>query len=208
MNKNVSDQEESIYPQGGDQRIIAQAQVTQTITHSIRTKIGQASTTQIRRHTRVSSWGFTGANISIELQTPNFTGVDRAGVISAWSLGTPDAYLCAIAKLQESGVLSFDNIDILPTDNDGAHGIVNAHTLIENLNAGTMQNDVDDQSKESAPCHDTHRSAQAITEDALQGHSSEQCVGNACSNQRSAGSKKFTIIHRSILSRKAEVSHV
>ena len=208
MNKYVSDQEESIYPKCGDQRIIAQAQVTQTITHSIRTKIGQASTTQIRRHTRVSSWGFTGANISIELQTPNFTGVDRAGVISAWSLGTPDAYLCAIAKLQESGVLSFDNIDILPTDNDGAHGIVNAHTLIENLNAGTMQNDVDDQSKESAPCHDTHRSTQAITKDALQGHSSEQCVGNACSHQRTAGSKKFTIIHRSILSRKAEVSHV
>lgn len=208
MNKNVSDQEESIYPQCGDQRIIAQAQVTQTITHSIRTKIGQASTTQIRRHTRVSSWGFTGANISVELQPLNFTGVDRAGVISAWSLGTPDAYLCAIAKLQESGVLSFDNIDILPTDNDGAHGIVNAHTLIENLNAGTMQNDVDDQSKESAPCHDTHRSAQAITKDALQGHSSEQRVGNACSHQRTAGSKKFTIIHRSILSRKAEVSHV
>lgn len=208
MNKYVSDQEESIYPKCGDQRIIAQAQVTQTITHSIRTKIGQASTTQIRRHTRVSSWGFTGANISIELQPLNFTGVDRAGVISAWSLGTPDAYLCAIAKLQESGVLSFDNIDILPTDNDGAHGIVNAHTLIENLNAGTMQNDVDDQSKESAPCHDTHRITQAITKDALQGHSSEQCVGNACSHQRTAGSKKFTIIHRSILSRKAEVSHV
>ena len=208
MNKYVSDQEESIYPKCGDQRIIAQAQVTQTITHSIRTEIGQASTTQIRRHTRVSSWGFTGANISIELQTPNFTGVDRAGVISAWSLGTPDAYLCAIAKLQESGVLSFDNIDILPTNNDGAHGIVNAHTLIENLNAGTMQNDVDDQSKESAPCHDTHRSTQAITKDALQGHSSEQCVGNACSHQRTAGSKKFTVIHRSILSRKAEVSHV
>jgi hypothetical protein len=123
-------------------------------------------------------------------------------------LGTPDAYLCAIAKLQESGVLSFDNIDILPTDNDGAHGIVNAHTLIENLNAGTMQNDVDDQSKESAPCHDAHRSAQAITKDALQGHSSEQRVGNACTHQRTAGSKKFTIIHRSILSRKAEVSHV
>jgi hypothetical protein len=123
-------------------------------------------------------------------------------------LGTPDAYLCAIAKLQESGVLSFDNIDILPTDNDGAYGIVNANTLIENLNAGTMQNDVDDQSKECAPCHDTQCSAQAITEDALQGHSSEQRVGNACTHQRAAGSKKFTITHRSILSRKAEVLDV
>lgn len=208
MNKNVSDQEESIYPKCGEQRIIAQSQVTQTITHSIRTEIGQASTTQISRHTRVSSRRFTGANISVELQPLNFTGVDRAGVISAWSLGTPDAYLCAIAKLQESGVLSFDNIDILPTDNDGAHGIVNAHTLIENLNAGTMQNDVDDQSKECAPCHDTQCSAQAITEDALQGHSSEQRVGNACTHQRAAGSKKFTITHRSILSRKAEVLDV
>ena len=208
MNKNVSDQEESIYPKCGEQRIIAQSQVTQTITHSIRTEIGQASTTQIRRHTRVSSRRFTGANISVELQPLNFTGVDRAGVISAWSLGTPDAYLCAIAKLQESGVLSFDNIDILPTDNDGAHGIVNAHTLIENLNAGTMQNDVDDQSKECAPCYDTQCSAQAITEDALQGHSSEQRVGNACTHQRAAGSKKFTITHRSILSRKAEVLDV
>lgn len=208
MNKNVSDQEESIYPKCGEQRIIAQSQVTQTITHSIRTEIGQASTTQISRHTRVSSRRFTGANISVELQPLNFTGVDRAGVISAWSLGTPDAYLCAIAKLQESGVLSFDNINILPTDNDGAHGIVNAHTLIENLNAGTMQNDVDDQSKECAPCYDTQCSAQAITEDALQGHSSEQRVGNACTHQRAAGSKKFTITHRSILSRKAEVLDV
>jgi hypothetical protein len=208
MNKNVSDQEESIYPKCGEQRIIAQSQVTQTITHSIRTEIGQASTTQISRHTRVSSRRFTGANISVELQPLNFTGVDRAGVISAWSLGTPDAYLCAIAKLQESGVLSFDNIDILPTDNDGAHGIVNAHTLIENLNPGTMQNDVDDQSKECAPCYDTQCSAQAITEDALQGHSSEQRVGNACTHQRAAGSKKFTITHRSILSRKAEVLDV
>jgi hypothetical protein len=208
MNKNVSDQEESIYPKCSDQRIIAQAQVTQTITHSVRTEIGQASTTQIRRHTRVSSWGFTGANVSVELQPLNFTGVDRTGVIPAWSLGTPDAYLSAIAKLQESGVLSFDNIDILPTNNAGAHGIVNSDSFIENLNAGAMQNDVDDQSKECAPCNHTQRSAQAITEDTLQGHSGEQHVGNACSHQRSAGSKKFTIIHRSILSRKAEVLHV
>ena len=208
MNKNVSDQEESIYPKCSDQRVIAQAQVTQTITHSVRTEIGQASTTQIRRHTRVSSWGFTGTNVSVELQPLNFTGVDRAGVISTWGLRTPDAYLLAIAKLQESGVLGFNDIDILPTDNDGAHGIVNPDSFIENLNAGAMQNDVDDQSKECAPCNDTQRSAQAITEDALQSHSSKQRIGNACSHHRSTGSEEFTIVHRSILSRKAEVLHV
>ena len=208
MNKNISNQEECIETKSGDQRVIAQAQVTQTITHSIRTESGKTSSTEIRRHTRVSTWGFTGANISVELQPFNFTGVDRAGVISTWGLRTPDAYLLAIAKLQESGVLGFNDIDILPTDNDGAHGIVNPDSFIENLNAGAMQNDVDDQSKECAPCTCTHSSAQAITEDALQSHSSKQRIGNACSHHRSTGSEEFTIVHRSILSRKAEVLHV
>jgi len=208
MNKNISNQEECIETKSGDQRIFTQAQVTQTITHSVRTESGKTSSTQIRRHTRVSTWGFTGANKSTELNSLHLAGVNRAGVISTWGLRTPDAYLLAIAKLQESGVLGFNDIDILPTDNDGAHGIVNPDSFIENLNAGAMQNDVDDQSKECAPCNDTQRSAQAITEDALQGHSSEQRVGNACTHQRAAGSKKFTITHRSILSRKAEVLDV
>ena len=208
MNKNISNQEECIETKSGDQRIVTQAQVTQTITHSVRTESGKTSSTQIRRHTRVRTWGFTGANISVELQPLNFTGVDRAGVISAWSLGTPDAYLSAIAKLQESGVLGFNDIDILPTDNDSTHGIVNPNSFIENLNTGAMQDDINDQSKECAPCNDTQRSAQAITEDALQSHSSKQRIGNACSYHRSTGSEEFTIVHRSILSRKAEVLHV
>ena len=208
MNKNISNQEECIKTKSGDQRIFTQAQVTHTITHSVRTESGKTSSTQIRRHTRVSTWGFTGANKSIELDPLHLAGVNRAGVISTWGLRTPDAYLLAIAKLQESGVLGFNDIDILPTDNDGAHGIVNPDSFIENLNTGAMQNDVNDQSKECAPCNDTHSSAQAITEDALQSHSSEQRIGNACSHHRSTGSEEFTIVHRSILSRKAEVLHV
>ena len=208
MNKNISNQEECIETKSGDQRIFTQAQVTQTITHSVRTESGKTSSTQIRRHTRVRTWGFTGANISVELQPLNFTGVDRAGVISTWGLRTPDAYLLAIAKLQESGVLGFNDIDILPTDNDSTHGIVNPNSFIENLNTGAMQDDINDQSKECAPCNDTQRSAQAITEDALQSHSSKQSVGNGCSHHRSTGSEEFTIVHRSILSRKAEVLHV
>ena len=191
-----------------DESVFAKVKITQTITSTSISKGSKSSTTEVRRHTRISSRRFTGANETIELQPFDLTGVNGAGVISAGGLGGPHAYLEAIAKLQKSGVLSFNDIDILPTDNDGAYGIVNANTLIENLNAGTMQNDVDDQSKECAPCYDTQCSAQAITEDALQGHSSEQRVGNACTHQRAAGSKKFTITHRSILSRKAEVLDV
>ena len=208
MNKNISDQEECIETKSGDQRIFTQAQVTHTITHSVRTESGKTSSTQIRRHTRVSSWGFTGANKSIELDSLHLAGVNRAGVISTWGLRAPDAYLLAIAKLQESGVLGFNDIDILPTDNDGAHGIVNPDSFIENLNTGAMQDDVDNQSKECAPCNCTQSSAQAITEDALQSHSSQQQIGNNCSHYRSTGSEEFTIVHRSILSRKAEVLHV
>jgi hypothetical protein len=38
--------------------------------------------------------------------------------------------------------------------------------------------------------------------------SDAQRIGNACSYHRSTGSEEFTIVHRSILSRKAEVLHV
>ena len=208
MSNRISNQEDNIETHGGKQRVFTQTKVIQTITRSIRTEISQASSTKISRHTRVSSWGFAGANISVELQPLNFTGVNRAGVISAWSLGAPDTFLAAISELQESGVLSFDHIDILPTHNGGADRIVNAHTLIENLNAGAMQNDVDNQGKESAPSNGAENRTQVTGQDALENHASKQYVGNDCSHHRSAGSEEFTIIHRSILSRKAEVLHV
>jgi hypothetical protein len=123
-------------------------------------------------------------------------------------LGAPDAYLAAISELQESGVLGLNDIDIVPTHNDCADRIVNAHALIENLNAGAMHNDVDNQGEKSAPCDCTNDRIQVTSEDALKNHSSQQCVGNDCSHHGSAGSEKFTIVHTSILSRKAEVLHV
>lgn len=208
MSNRISNQEENIETKSGEQRVFTQVKITQTITRSIGTKISQASTTEIRRHTRISSRRFTGADESIQLQPFDFTRMNGAGVISAWSLGAPDAYLAAISELQEGGVLGFDHINILPTNNDGANGIVNAQTLIENFNAGTMQNDVDNQGKKGAPSNGAKNRTQVTGQDALENHASKQCVGNDCSHHRSAGSEEFTIIHRSILSRKAEVSHV
>ena len=208
MSNRISHQEENIETKSGEQRVFTQVKITQTITRSIGTKISQASTTEIRRHTRISSRRFTGADESIQLQPFDFTRMNGAGVISAWSLGAPDAYLAAISELQEGGVLGFDHIDILPTNNDGANGIVNAQTLIENFNAGAMQNDVDNQGKEGAPSNGAKNRTQVTGQDALENHASKQCVGNDCSHHRSARSKEFTIIHSSILSRKAEVSHV
>lgn len=208
MSNRISNQEENIETKSGEQRVFTQVKITQTITRSIGTKISQASTTEIRRHTRISSRRFTGADESIQLQPFDFTRMNGAGVISAWSLGAPDAYLAAISELQEGGVLGFDHINILPTNNDGADGIVNAQTLIENFNAGTMQNDVDNQGKEGAPSNGAKNRTQVTGQDALENHASKQCVGNDCSHHRSAGSEEFTIIHRSILSRKAEVLHV
>lgn len=208
MSNRISNQEENIETKSGEQRVFTQVKITQTITRSIGTKISQASTTEIRRHTRISSRRFTGADESIQLQPFDFTRMNGAGVISAWSLGAPDAYLAAISELQEGGVLGFDHINILPTNNDGANGIVNAQTLIENFNAGAMQNDVDNQGKKGAPSNGAKNRTQVTGQDALENHASKQCVGNDCSHHRSAGSEEFTIIHRSILSRKAEVSHV
>jgi hypothetical protein len=42
----------------------------------------------------------------------------------------------------------------------------------------------------------------------LQVHSTQKQVTKNSSGDRTAGSEKFTIVHRSILSRKAEVLHV
>jgi hypothetical protein len=134
--------------------------------------------------------------------------MNSAGVVSAGGLGGPHAYLDAVAKLQKSGVLGFNDINILPTDDNRAQWITDANTLIEDFNAWAMQNNVDTKCEESAPGQRDPGSQQAVAVDAFDNHSTEQQVGNGSANDRSTGSKEFTIIHSSILSRKAEVSHV
>jgi hypothetical protein len=134
--------------------------------------------------------------------------MNSAGVVSAGGLGGPHAYLDAVAKLQKSGVLSFNDINILPTDDNRAQWITDANTLIEDFNAWAMQNNVDTKCEESAPGQRDPGSQQAVAVDTFAGHTAEQQVGKDGGNDRSAGPKEFTIIHSSILSRKAEVSHV
>jgi hypothetical protein len=191
-----------------DKSVFAKVKITQTITSTSISKGSKSSTTEVRSHTRISSRRFTGANETIELQPLDFTGVNGAGVISAGSLGGPHAYLEAIAKLQKSGVLSFNDIDILPTNDDCGQWITDADTLIKDFYAGAMQNNVNTKCEQSAPRQSGQGISQAIAVDTFAGHTAEQQVGKDGGNDRSAGSKEFTVIHSSILSRKAEVSHV
>ena len=191
-----------------DESVFAKVKITQTITSTSISKGSKSSTTEVRRHTRISSRRFTGANETIELQPFDLAGMNGAGVISAGGLGGPHAYLDAVAKLQKSGVLSFNDIDILPTDDNGAQWITDANTLIEDFNTWAMQNNVNTKGEESAPSQRDPGSHQTVAVDAFAGHTTEQQVGKDGGNDRSARSKEFTIIHSSILSRKAEVSHV
>jgi hypothetical protein len=191
-----------------DKSVFAKVKITQTITSTSISKGSKSSTTEVRSHTRISSRRFTGANETIELQPFDLTGMNSAGVVSAGGLGGPHAYLDAVAKLQKSGVLGFNDINILPTDDNRAQWITDANTLIEDFNAWAMQNNVDTKCEESAPGQRDPGSQQAVAVDAFDNHSTEQQVGNGSANDRSTGSKEFTIIHSSILSRKAEVSHV
>lgn len=206
--------DQSVGNKSGDQPVFAKTQVTQTITSTVRrtraarSEGSQTRSTEISRHTRVSSRRFSGANKSIELQSSDFTRVNGAGVISTGSLCAPDAYLSAIAKLQESGVLSFDNINVLPSDHDGVERIEDANTFIENLDRWSVQGDVDSQTNQSAPCGCIQSSGEAISDQTLQSHSGQEKIGDVRRESRTARSEKFTIIHSSILSRKAEVSHV
>ena len=191
-----------------DESVFAKVKITQTITSTSISKGSKSSTTEVRRHTRISSRRFSGANETIELQPFDLAGVNSAGVISAGGLGGPHAYLAAVAKLQKSGVLSFNDINILPTDNNRAQWITDANTLIEDFYAGAMQNNIDTKCEERAPSQRDPGSHHTAAVDAFDHQSTEQKIGNGGANDRSTGSKEFTIIHSSILSRKAEVSHV
>ena len=208
MKKDQHSDRQNIGENGKDKSVFAKVKITQTITSTSISKGSKSSTTEVRRHTRISSRRFTGANETIELQPFDLTGVNSAGVVSAGGLGGPHAYLEAIAKLQKSGVLGFNDINILPTDDNRAQWITDANTLIEDFNAWAMQNNVDTKCEESAPGQRDPGSQQAVAVDTFAGHTTEQQVGKDGGNDRSAGSKEFTVIHSSILSRKAEVSHV
>jgi hypothetical protein len=208
MKNDQRSDRENISDDRKDESVFAKVKITQTITSTSISKGSKSSTTEVRRHTRISSRRFTGANETIELQPFDLTGVNSAGVISAGGLGGPHAYLEAITKLQKSGVLSFNDINILPTDDDCGQWITDADALIKDFYAGTMQNNVDTQSEESAPRQGGQGITQTVAVDAFAGHTAEQQVGKDGGNDRPAGSKEFTVIHSSILSRKAEVSHV
>jgi hypothetical protein len=208
MKNDQRSDRQNISEERKDESVFAKVKITQTITSTSISKGSKSSTTEVRRHTRISSRRFSGANKAIELQPLDLAGMNSAGVISAGGLGGPHAYLEAIAKLQKSGVLSFNNIDILPTDDNRAQWIADTDALIKDFNAWAMQNNVDAQSEESAPGQRGQGITQTIAVDAFAGHTAKQQVGKDGGNDRSAGSKEFTVIHSSILSRKAEVSHV
>ena len=208
MKNDQRSDRQNISEERKDESVFAKVKITQTITSTSISKGSKSSTTEVRRHTRISSRRFTGANETIELQPLDLAGMNGAGVVSAGGLGGPHAYLDAVAKLQKSGVLRFNDINILPTDENRAQWITDADALIKDFYAGTMQNNVDTQSEESAPRQSGQGISQTVAIDAFDNHSTEQQVGNGSANDRSTGSKEFTIIHSSILSRKAEVSHV
>jgi hypothetical protein len=208
MKNDQRSDRQNISEERKDESVFAKVKITQTITSTSISKGSKSSTTEVRRHTRISSRRFSGANKAIELQPLDLAGMNSAGVISAGGLGGPHAYLDAVAKLQKSGVLSFNDINILPTDENRAQWITDANTLIEDFNTWAMQNYVDTKCEESAPGQRDPGSHQAAAVDAFAGHTAKQQVGKDGGNDRSAGSKEFTVIHSSILSRKAEVSHV
>jgi hypothetical protein len=208
MKNDQRSDRQNIGENGKDKSVFAKVKITQTITSTSISKGSKSSTTEVRSHTRISSRRFTGANEAIELQSFDLAGVNGAGVVSAGGLGGPHAYLEAIAKLQKSGVLSFNDINILPTNDDCGQWITDADALIKDFYAGTMQNNVDSQSEQRAPRQSGQGISQAIAVDTFAGHTAEQQVRKDGGNDRSAGPKEFTVIHSSILSRKAEVSHV
>lgn len=208
MKNNQSDNRHDIGSDHSGQGVLSKVKITQTIVTSTTSKSSQSRSAEVGGNTRISSRRFTRTDKTVELKSFDFTGVNTSGVITTGSLSAPDAYLAAIAQLEKSCVLSLNDIDILPTNDLGTQGIMDAHALIEDFNTWSMQGDVDSQSKEGTPCNCAPRSHDSIAIDALSDHAGQEEVGKSCCKDRSTRSEKITVIHTSILSRKAEVLHV
>ena len=142
------------------------------------------------------------------MKTTYFTGVNSSGVISSRCLSTPDSNFVAVAELQEGRVFSLDNVNILPTQTNGGQWIGYVDPFIENFNAWSVQNNVIEQSEQQTPRESGQGVRKTVTVKTLKAHSTQEQIPQNCGGDRTTGSKKFTIVHRSILSLKAEVLHV
>ena len=192
----------------GYEGFFADERVTQTIASLLTAESDQSSAQQISDHTRISSRRFTRTDVSINMKTTDFTRVNSAGVISSRCLGAPDSNFVAVVELQEGGVFSLDDVNILPTQNNGGQWIRNTDPFVENFDTWTMQIDVYKQGEKQTPRQSGQGVRKTVTVKTLKAHSTQEQIPQNCGGDRTTGSKKFTIIHRSILSRKLEVLHV
>ena len=192
----------------GYERFFAHERVTQAIASLLTAESDQSSAQQISDHTRISSRRFARTDVSINMKTTYFTGVNSSGVISSRCLSTPDSNFVAVAELQEGRVFSLDNVNILPTQTNGGQWIGYVDPFIENFNAWSVQNNVIEQSEQQTPRESGQGVRKTVTVKTLKAHSTQEQIPQNCGGDRTTGSKKFTIVHRSILSLKAEVLHV
>lgn len=192
----------------GDQSVFSLVEIVDSGKIFTLSEAGKTDATKVGGNSRVRSWGFTGSDKSINLHAFDFAGVNSAGVISTWGLGAPDTNLLPISQLQEGGVFGFDDINIVPADGYGTQRIVDANSLVEDFNRRTMQSQENQSTKSSTPSSSVNSGGKTICVKTLSRHTRQESVGNTGSNGRSTRTEKFTIIHSSILSRTAEVSHV
>ena len=192
----------------GYKSFVSSHAILETVIPTSITERFHSRSTKVGHNTRISSRRFTGTDNRGEVKTFGFTRVHGARVITTWGLSRPDGDLFSTVELQESTVLSFDDINIVPTNSYGGEGIINPDALIKNLDTGLVQQQVDTSCNQNAPSNCGDGGSPSTCQHGLKVEADHQQVGDVGHHKTSTRSEEFSVIHGSILSRNMEVLYV
>ena len=113
----------------------------------------QASQYQVFSNAGVSARGFTWPNDSLgaNVHSADFTRMDTARVVPAWSWGSPSENFFSIIGNDGHAVSGFDFIDTIPSDSEFLDGVRNGYALIEDRNFGFVDNQINNSAEKSGP---------------------------------------------------------
>lgn len=164
---------------------------------------------QVRRSTTVSSRIISRSHVSTstDIRTLNVTGVDLSGVMSAGSGSSPSINNLS-ANSDTHGVFSIDAFNEFPTNGDFANWISNTDAFVKELELWTLHQNINESGQTNSPAYCADGSKDVSGINALENHSSDNEISNACTDQTAAGSKNLKVAHKTILSYKNEARYV
>ena len=162
----------------------------------------QASQYQVFGNAGVSARGFTWPNDSLgaNVHSADFTRMDTARVVPAWSWGSPSENFFSIIGNDGHAVSGFDFIDTIPSDSEFLDGVRNGYALVENDNFWPINNKVDNTAETARPDSSHDAAMKIATEPCLDIQTEYQYQNNSGTDGARFGSENLGIAHAVMVS--------